>query len=97
MQPQAEQMQTKDAMMFPVYGAHFQLPFPLLSFASQLNSPYGFGFGCGHNTGSCVLFGLYLVFKLVAKEYVIVVVKAYFFVIGVLVLGHRLKVVSSHV
>jgi hypothetical protein len=34
-----------------------------------------------------VLFSLYLVFKFLPKEYVNVVIKAYFFVFGTLVLG----------
>jgi len=39
--------------------------------------------------GSAVLFSLYIVFKLVPREYINVVIKAYFFVIGCLVLSHR--------
>jgi len=58
--PPAEQMQTKDAMMFPVIG-------------------------------SAVLFSLYLVFKFLPKEWVNFVIKIYFFIFGILVLGQKLS------
>jgi hypothetical protein len=53
-----EQMETKDAYMFPVIG-------------------------------SAVLLSLYLVFRFVPKEYINLIIKAYFFVFGTAVLQHR--------
>lgn len=55
---ESEQLETKDAYMFPFIG-------------------------------SAVLFSLYLVFKFLPREYVNLVIKAYFFLFGVLALGQR--------
>jgi hypothetical protein len=41
--------------------------------------------------GSVVLFSLYLVFKFLPKEYVNLVIKGYFFIFGILVLGQKLS------
>ena len=46
--------------------------------------------------GSCVLFSLYLVFKVFPKQYVNVVIKAYFFVFGCVVLSHKLHSLLYH-
>lgn len=47
--------------------------------------------------GSAVLFSLYLVFKFCPKEWVTLVVKAYFFVIGTFVLGQKLSQIGAKV
>lgn len=62
--PAGEQMQTRDAMMFPVIG-------------------------------SCVLFSLYCVYKFLPKEWVNLVIKAYFFIFGCLVLAQKLAQILS--
>ena len=46
--------------------------------------------------GSVVLFSLYIVFKVFPKEYVNVLIKAYFFVFGCIVLSHKLHSLLQH-
>jgi len=60
----AEQMQTKDAMMFPLIG-------------------------------SCVLFSLYCVYKLLPPQWINAVIKLYFFIFGCLVLAQKLAQILS--
>jgi len=45
--------------------------------------------------GSCVLFGLYLVFKFFNKDYVNMLLKVYFFIFGVIALVKQISVLST--
>src|SRR2546430_1691856 len=60
----SEQMQTRDAMMFPLIG-------------------------------SVVLFSLYLVFLYLPAFYVNLVLKAYFFLFGLIVLGQKFSTIFA--
>jgi len=45
--------------------------------------------------GSCVLFGLYLVFKFLNKDYVNMLLRIYFFFFGILALGNQISVLLT--